>query len=423
MTTWIQRFDVPSGSDPAGPGPGLLRVAVKDAIDVAGFVTTAGCVAVRDRAVPAAADAACLAGVRAGASLVGKTTLTELCASPVGDNEEFGTPVNPLAPGCVPGGSSSGSAVAVATGEADIGLGTDTGGSVRIPAACCGIVGLKPTWGRIPSAGVWPLAPSLDVVGPLARTVAEVADGMRLLTAGPGGPGAAGAVAAGGADRGRVAQVAGRLRIDGVDPGTEDAIDAALDAAGIAVRPVRLPGWDGTFDAFETIILGEWWRAHRELLDLAGLGDFVREGLRAGRSVTASRLADAMLVRDAWRAEVAAVFAEVDVLALPTLVGPPPPLTAFAGYPFTLLTSPFNLAGVPALAMPVPAPGFGSPGLGSPGLGSPGFGSPGFAGPASLQLVGPADSEALLCATGMAIEAALPSPASSSSGLAYIREN
>src|SRR4051812_1340965 len=115
MSAWITLFDPP----PAGVGE-LVRVAVKDAIDVAGVVTSAGCAAVRDRAVLAASDALCLAGLRpAGAHIVGKTTLTELCISPVGDNPTFGTPVNPVAPGRIPGGSSSGSAVAVAIGEAD----------------------------------------------------------------------------------------------------------------------------------------------------------------------------------------------------------------------------------------------------------------------------------------------------------------
>jgi amidase len=141
MTTWIRRFDRPA-SIPAG----RIRVVVKDAIDVAGVITTAGCIAVRDRAVPASEDAACLAWFRAaGAVLVGKTTLSELCLSPVGLNPDFGTPINPVAPHRIPGGSSSGSAAAVASGEADIGLGTDTGGSVRVPAACCAVVGLKTT--------------------------------------------------------------------------------------------------------------------------------------------------------------------------------------------------------------------------------------------------------------------------------------
>ncbi|MET8912601.1 amidase [Micromonospora sp. NPDC004551] len=373
MSIWISRFDPPAASP-----DGLIRVAVKDAIDMVGVITTAGCVAVRDRAVPATSDARCLAGVRAaGAYIVGKTTLTELCVSPAGDNTTFGTPVNPVAPDRIPGGSSSGSAVAVANGEADIGLGTDTGGSVRIPAACCAIVGLKTTWGRVPTGGVWPLAPSLDTIGPLARDVAGVATGMRLLE--PDWTVAS-----------RPARLVGRLRIDGVDAAVEDVIDAALHAAGLTVREVRLPGWDQTYDTLDTIILGELWRAHHALLDADGVGTFVNGGLHAGRAVTAPRLAEAMSARAAWQAEVAAALGEVDVLALPTLVATPPLLTDFAGFPLTKLTAPFNLAGVPAISMPIP--------------------SPGLPVPASLQLVGPMRGEDLLCATGLWIERALNRP-------------
>jgi amidase len=282
-----------------------------------------------------------------------------------------------VAPDRIPGGSSSGSAVAVASGEADIGLGTDTGGSVRIPAACCGIVGLKTTWGRIPTAGVWPLAPSLDTVGPLARTVGELVSGMRLLA--PGWTLAS-----------RPARVVGRLRIDGVDAGCENVIDAALDAARLTVRTVQLSGWDATYDAFAAIVLGELWTAHHTLLDAEGVGTFVNDSLHAGRAVTADRLDKAMAVRVRWQAEIAAALAQVDLLALPTLIGPPPPITDFAGFPLTQLTAPFNLAGVPALAMPVP--------------------SPGFPVPVSLQLVGPMHGEDLLCTTALAIEAALDQP-------------
>jgi amidase len=387
MSIWITRFDSPEGGssgrarvDVKSSGPsrvavdssGPVRVAVKDAIDVAGTVTTAGCAAVRDRAASAAADAPFLAGVRAaGAHLVGKTTLTELCISPAGDNAEFGTPVNPAAPDRIPGGSSSGSAVAVAAGEADIGLGTDTGGSVRIPAACCAIVGLKTTWGRVPTEGVWPLARTLDTVGPLARDVAGVVTGMTLIE--PGWTIAP-----------RPARVVGRLRIDGVDAAVESAVDAALDAAGLTVREVRLPGWEDTYEALDAIILGELWEAHHALLDAEGVGAFVNSALHAGRAVPARRLADAMAARTRWQAEVAAALGGVDVLALPTLVSAPPPLTDFSSYPLTRLTAPVNLAGVPAIAMPIPSPG-------SPV-------------PVSLQLVGPMDSEDLLCATALTIE-------------------
>ena len=131
MTTFITRYET-SGSG--------IRLAVKDLIDMEGEPTTAGCRAVAERAVPAGDDAACLAGAReAGARIVGRTNLHELALGVTGVNQWYGTPVNPLDPSRVPGGSSSGSAVAVATDEADVAYGSDTGGSIRIPAACCGI--------------------------------------------------------------------------------------------------------------------------------------------------------------------------------------------------------------------------------------------------------------------------------------------
>lgn len=364
------RFDAAE----AAAGRGAPRVAVKDAIDVAGVITTAGCPTVRDNATPAAADAACLEGVRTGALIAGKTTLTELCLDPTGVNQAFGTPVNPLAPDRIPGGSSSGSAVVVARGEADLALGTDTGGSVRIPAACCGIVGLKTTQGLIPTTGVWPLAPSLDTVGPLARDVSGIVAAMRLLE--PGWR----------CDR-TPARVVGRLRVDGVDPAVEGAVDAALDLAGFAARDVRLDGWDGSFDAFRTVLFAEFWQAHRTLLGSDGLGRRANAALHKGREIDRERLRRASAARKAWREEVARAMNGVDLLVLPTLVAPPPPLAEAESFPATALTAPFNLAGVPALAMPVPAAALPVP--------------------ASLQLVGPPRSEDLLCATAQAIETAV----------------
>src|SRR5271155_5659109 len=176
MATFITRYDT------SGPG---VRLAVKDLIDMEGEITTAGSAVVAEEAVPAPRDAACLVGARAaGARIVGRTNLHELALGVTGISPWSGTPVNPLDPTRVPGGSSSGSAVAVATDEADVAYGSDTGGSIRIPAACCGIAGLKTTWGRISLEGVRPLAPSLDTVGPLAADVDGLSAGMALLEPG-----------------------------------------------------------------------------------------------------------------------------------------------------------------------------------------------------------------------------------------------
>lgn len=156
-----------------------LPVSVKDLFDVQGETTLAGSVALRD-AAPAVADAAVVARLRAaGAAIIGKTNMTEFAYSGVGINPHYGTPANPAFPASaaeaarIPGGSSSGAAVSVATGSCVAAIGSDTGGSVRIPAALCGLVGFKPTMRRVPTAGALPLAPSLDSIGPIARTVSD----------------------------------------------------------------------------------------------------------------------------------------------------------------------------------------------------------------------------------------------------------
>ena len=218
-----------------------------------GVPTTAGCRAVAEEAEPAAADAACLAGARAaGAVIVGRTNLHEFALGVTGINPWYGTPENPLDPRLVPGGSSSGSAVAVATGEADVAFGSDTGGSVRIPAACCGTAGLKTTWGRVPLDGVWPLSPSFDTVGPMARDVAGVVLGMQLLEPGFEVGDAAGI---------RV----GRLRVD-AHPAIEAAIDVALRTSEWPVTDIDEPSWDGVTAAAGILLVSEAWETDHELV-------------------------------------------------------------------------------------------------------------------------------------------------------------
>jgi amidase len=364
--TWIVRLDAP------GDGP---RLAVKDCIDVEGLPTTVGCQVVAEQAVPAARDAAVVAATRrAGARIVGKTNLTELCWSASGVNPWSGTPPNPADPRRLPGGSSSGSAVAVAAGEADAALGTDTGGSVRIPAACCGIAGLKTTWGRIPLDGVYPLAPSLDTVGPLGADMAAIELGMGLIEPG---------FAAGSCEL-----IAGRMRPEAdVDPMTDAAIDAALAAAGLRVSDVTGFDFRAANSAGNALIDVEGYQANARLIPhMDRLSPSIRRNMAEGAAITEDERAAAERVRQDVRDWFAAALDRHPVLALPTLTGPPP-LLGERGMPLTVLTMPANLAGLPALALPVPG--------GPAGLS------------ASLQLIGPPGGEERLIALGRVIEAAL----------------
>lgn len=368
MNTFITRLSGGSG----------LRVAVKDMLDMAGLPTTVGCRAIERRAVAAEADAECLAGFRRGEQagalqFVGRTNLNELAFGIDGVNPWFGTPTNPLDPALVPGGSSSGSAVAVASGEADLALGTDTGGSVRIPAACCGVCGLKTTWGRVRTGGVRPLAPSLDTVGPLARDVAGLIDAMALLE--PGFMAASGPSAA-----------VGRFRL-AADPAVDKAIDDALRRAELEVTDVALPGWLAAAESTAVILAAEAWREHHELLraDPTGFGAEVAKRLRTGGGYTAAQEGAARTLGATWRAELDAAFARVPIIAMPTMLGDPPPLMEAATMYRLRATGPVNLAGVPAVSIPLPRRG---------------------RLPASLQLIGPLHSEELLLATAAHIESA-----------------
>jgi amidase len=372
MTTFIERCEI---------GTGGTRVAVKDLIDVAGLPTTGGCRAIALAAEAAEADAACLAGVRAAvergeARIVGKANLDELAAGATGINEWFGAVANPLDPDLVTGGSSSGCAAAVAVGEADVGIGTDTGGSVRIPAACCGIVGLKTTHGRVPIAGVLPHCPSLDTVGPLARDVAGAVAGMRLLE-----PGFEPAPAP--------AATVGRVRLPNVAPAIDAAVDRALAESELEVVEIELPGWASATEATIAIASMEALRTHGPLLDRdpENVGERTRAGLESGRSLEPAE-SPARYFQGRWLSELERAFAQAELLALPTLADFPVPTTEAAGIYALLHTLELNLAGVPAIALPILAEASRVP--------------------ASLQLFGPRLAEELLITTAAVIESAAP---------------
>lgn len=373
MSTFITKLD--------GGGSGL-RLAVKDIVDVEGVPTTAGSRAVERTAKPAEADAACLAGARAAdARLVGKANLHELAVLPIGTNPWFGTPVNPLDPDLIPGGSSSGSAVAVATGEADVAIGSDTGGSVRVPSACCGTVGLKTTHGRIALGGVYPLAPSLDTIGPMATTAAGVTRGMQLLE-----PEFTPADAP--------ARVIGRIRTTG-HPDIEAAVDAALAAAGFEVVPLEWDLFEPGSHAFAPIYFAEMWDIDHALVEAHtdDVGSDIAQTV-ATADLFRSGVDDARQAVVVWRDELVDLFSRVELFALPTLPMFPPRLDEINDdtmFPtvieITKHVALFNAARVPCTAQPVPVAGNRLP--------------------ASLQLVGPLGSEELLLTTAEHVEGAV----------------
>jgi amidase len=349
-----------------------LRVGIKDSIDIAGSATRMGSACLAD-APPAPAHAVVVqALLAAGCHIVGKTNLHELAYGVTGINGWSGTPVNPRAPGRVPGGSSSGSAVAVAAGLADFSLGNDTGGSIRIPAACCGICGLKPSFGRVSRSGVHPPASTLDCVGPLAREVPMIERAMTMID-----------------PTFRVQAVPSRATVGWVEveanPVVSDAVRAALAAAEVSVRSISLPSFAQACSAALTIIGAEIWAAFGHLADCARLGADVRARLLASRGITAAQLAVAEAVRTRFRAEVDAALARVDALALPTLPDVPLSLGAALDARVALgssaLVRPFNLSGHPAITLPLTAAGL----------------------PAGLQLVGRAGEDEALCALARAV--------------------
>lgn len=359
-----------------GNGP---RVGVKDIIDVEGVVSTAGCEYVAAHGSPASADATCIEGVRAaGADIVGKTNLHELAFGTTGINSWSGTPINPLGSDLLPGGSSSGNAVALGLGLCDIALGTDTGGSVRIPSACCGTAGLKTTFGRIPVRGVRPLAASLDIVGPMARDVAMLELGMQLLEPGF-------MVSALPAER------VGRLGVTAADPRVDAAVDQALATAGLHVTECDISEeeWEAAVAALNDVLWAEAATSNLSLRAHWGrlqIGETLNTALALHSDV--ARMAAAYEVKRTWAARLSQAVADHGLLASPTIETLTPSFQEYQSRRIRLsrFTSPVNLAGLPAVVIPVPSTG---------GL------------PASLQLIGPPDSEDLLLATAGVIEHSL----------------
>jgi Asp-tRNA(Asn)/Glu-tRNA(Gln) amidotransferase A subunit family amidase len=357
--------DLRTGVD-RGPLHGI-PISVKDLIDVAGYPTTAAS-RVRQFDV-AGADAAVVARLReAGAVIVGKTNLHEFALGPTSEDSAYGPPRHPLDPSRMTGGSSGGSAAAVAAGLGFASIGTDTGCSVRIPAALCGVVGLKPRFGDVPTDGVVALSRRLDHVGPIARSVA---DARLLYQAMAGRPAmedalmpALPSLSAGVVTAGFVERLADEVRA---------AFTAALDrlgAAGLAIEAAPLGVLDDAAAAYLPICLADAAALHAATLETQG-SDYtpgVRARLEAGRYVAAEDYARATQAQAVLRQAVDRALGRADVLLLPTSPITAPTFGTASVHigdveestrnALLRLCQPFNLTRHPAITLPVPtAPG------------------------------------------------------------------
>jgi len=352
-----------------------IPLAVKDLLDTAGLTTTYGS-AIFAEHVPAQSAEAVVRLESAGYANVGKTNLHEFAYGITSENAHFGTVPNPLAPGRIAGGSSGGSAAALAAGLADAALGTDSGGSIRIPAACCGVVGFKPTYDLVPAGGCYPLAPSFDHVGPMARTVDDC---LALLEA--------------------LVPAFERAALDSLD---EIAVGVAwLDAAEplVAARVAeaaahfaRRRNLDWPLAKIDASFMGEVADVHRDLYaEQAELyGEEIAAKVERCLAVSDREIALAERARNEYRQRCEELLDGLDLLLTPTLVCVAPPTgigdEALRG---TLIrnTLAFNALGWPALALPC--------GTAEDGL------------PASVQLVGRPGADALVLAAGTLLEARL----------------
>jgi aspartyl-tRNA(Asn)/glutamyl-tRNA(Gln) amidotransferase subunit A len=359
---------------PDRPAPGI-RLAVKDLLDTAGLTTTYGS-AIFAEHVPSKSAEAVLRLEAAGYANVGKTNLHEFAYGVTSENPHFGTVPNPLAAGRIAGGSSGGSAAALAARLADAALGTDSGGSIRIPSACCGVVGFKPTYDLVPMDGCFPLAPSFDHVGPMARTVEGCVSQLEALV-----PGFARATL-----ESLEEVTVGVAWLDDVEP----LVGARVTAAAGHFPRRREVDWPRP--QIDALFMHEVADVHRELYaERAELyGEDLATKIERCLALSDAEAAVAARARDEYPEQCTELLDGLDLLLTPTLVCVAPSTgVGDLALRRTLIqnTLPFNALGWPALALPC--------GPAEDSL------------PASVQLVGPPGADALVLAAGERLAEAL----------------
>jgi len=376
-----------------------IPIAIKDNIWTRGIRSTAGSKILREF-VPSQDSTAARKLSRAGAILIGKTNLNEFAYGITGGNAHYGPVHNPWALDRISGGSSAGSAVAIAAGLCAASIGTDTGGSIRVPSAFCGTVGLKPTFGRVSVFGTMPLSPSLDHVGPMARSVADAATLLGLI-AGRDPLDATSSSRPVEDFRNALRKPIGKFRLgrprehfwEKLDPEVRRAAEAAVHAMqnrGAAIREVSLPHLKESLDAATDISLAEALHVHEAAgyfpARAAEYDDEVRHRIEAGGKVPAHRYLAGFDVRKRLLAEFDAALKSVDAIVTPTVPVPAPLIGAesvgIEGAQFGVRPTivghcrPANFTGLPAISIPC---GFTRAGL-----------------PVGLQLIGRAFDETTL---------------------------
>jgi aspartyl-tRNA(Asn)/glutamyl-tRNA(Gln) amidotransferase subunit A len=357
---------------PAGVGEGI-RLAVKDIFDTAGLATTYGSIVFADHVPDTTAEAVRLLEA-AGYSNVGKTNLHEFAYGITSANPHYGTVPNPAFPGRMAGGSSGGSAAALAAGLADAALGTDSGGSIRIPAACCGIVGFKPSYGLVSLDRCFPLAPSFDHAGPMARTVAGCVEMLHALVDGFEPL----------ALRSLEEVEVGVAWLEDADPLVHARVREAVDLFPRS-RELDFP----FLSEVGVVFMREVADVHRDLFAefKDSYGENVRTKVERCLEVTDADYERGTRARAEYAERAAATLGDVDLILTPTLefVAPPLPADDLELRERTVkLTLPFNALGWPALALPC------------------GSAEDGVA--ASLQIAGPPGSDALVLAVAELVE-------------------
>ncbi|MFX4728783.1 amidase [Acinetobacter baumannii] len=330
-------------------GSGKLKVVVKDTIDIENYPTRAASPALAN--IPVATQHAAVVKniLDQDCQIIGKANLHELAFGITGLNSYTGNPINPKYSHLIPGGSSSGSATSVAEKICDFSIGTDTGGSIRLPAACCGIYGLKPTFGRVSRQGVLPQFSSLDCVGPFANDMSTLIQAMRIIDP----TFDIEKVKINHKHKTRI----GILRVD-ADNSIWQSIEQRIEQlSNIEFEPVELELFQDAYKVGMTLISYENWLAFSYLISTGKLGIDIRQRLLASAQITFEEYEKAKDVQQAFRQEIDQLLTQFDALLLPTLPIIPPQISEVNDplklLNLTSLVRPFNVSGHPALTLPL----------------------------------------------------------------------